>query len=103
MTKIAENVLRSLDGCVQHGVPVLTTARGRLYVSSEVPAACVVLTVPTDVYMEFLKGLPDSTRPYAHEVVVASGRSFQIAIFSLRGLSVQEGRVQFGQRTVTVI
>jgi hypothetical protein len=104
MTKLAENVLRSLDECVERDHPTLSTERGSLYVSCEVPAACIVLTIPVKAYMEFLIGLPDFARPHGHEViVVAAGRRFQIALFSLGGLSIENEKVRLGRRIVTVI
>jgi hypothetical protein len=103
MTKLAENVLRNLDDCVQRGHPTLSTERGSLYLSNEVPAACIVLTISVEAYMDFLIRLPGSARPYGHEVVVTGCRSFQIALFSLGGLSIENGSVKLGQRFVTVI
>lgn len=103
MTKLAENVLQSLDQCVQRGHPVLSTERGSLYLSNDVPAACIVLKIPIRAYVEFLIGLPDSVRPYGYEVVVIADRPFQIALFSLGGLSMENGLMRLGQRIVTVV
>lgn len=103
MTKLAENVLRTLDECVERDHPTLSTERGSLYVSCEVPAACIVLTIPVKAYMEFLIALPDSARPHGHEVIVAAGRRFQIVLFSLGGLSIENEKVRLGRRIVTVI
>jgi hypothetical protein len=103
MVKLAENVLRSLDECVQSGQPALSTERGGLYLSNEVPAACIVLAIPLEAYRDFLIGLPESVRPYGHDVVVTAGRRFQIALFSMGGVSIENGNVKLGRRIVTVI
>jgi hypothetical protein len=104
MMKLAEDVLLNLDECAQGGRPTLSTERGNFYLSSEVPAARIVLTIPTQAYLDVLIGLPGSARPYGHEVVVTAGRRFQIALFSLGGVSIENGTaVKLGQRIVTVI
>ncbi len=58
--------------------PDLKTPRGSLFISRNVPASCISLSVPRNEYLQFVMDLPGFK--HAYKVIPVDGEPFDIVV-----------------------
>ena len=82
----SETVLIEL-GSLTQGKPDLGTERGDLFISTQLPAACIRLKIPLTDFLRHVLDLPEFTQTF--KVLPVKGRSFDIVI--LGGVTIADG------------
>ena len=95
---------RSVDAQLEKltaGQSALESSYGRLFVSAEVPVACIRLKVPREDYLTFLENLPKSDRAPSFKVVPVEGSVYDIAIIGT--VVVEDGVVKIDGEKVIIL
>ena len=86
--QISKSVLSELQKSAR-GTPDLESARGSLFISRDVPAACIRLKVPLDDFLRHLLDLPGFSQ--AFRVLPVQDQPFDIVI--LGNVTISENRM----------
>ncbi len=74
---ISNNVKEDLKKALERE-PDLITSRGALFISKNVPAACISLGIPRKEYLRFVLDLPGFK--HAYKVIPVDGEPFDIVV-----------------------
>ena len=99
--RIARNVLAELSRIVSEGSPALSTGRGDLFPSDNLPVAAVRLKIPVADYLTFLAYLSKDERPRASKIVPVDDLPFHIVINGFVG--VENGQTAINGKLTTII
>jgi hypothetical protein len=92
--RIARNALAELENIVAGGQPALSTLRGDLFLSGNLPIAAIRLKIKVQDYFAFLASLPHPGQPELLKVVPVDSVAFEIVI---------RGMVEVGKGNVVMI
>ena len=78
--RIARNVLLELESTIDQRQPALSTARGDLFLSDNLPVAAIRLKISVQDYFAFLASLTQPGQPEPFKVVPVDNAPFEIVI-----------------------
>ena len=99
--RIARNVLAELSRIVSEGSPALSTDRGDLFPSDNLPVAALRLKTPVSDYLAYLASLSEDERPSAPKIVLVDDLPFHIVINGF--VSVENGLTAINGKLTTIM
>ena len=99
--KVSRNVSAELARIVAEGGTALSTGRGDLFLSDNLPFAAIRLKIPAADYLAYLTSLPMGERPNFSKVVPVDDLSFHIVINGI--VKVEDGRTTINGKLATIL
>jgi hypothetical protein len=99
---IARNVLAELENAIDQRQPALSTERGDLFLSDDLPAAAIRLKSRVQDYFAFLAALPQPSRPELCKIVPLNNVAFEIVIRGMVELG-KDNTVMIDGRPTTIL